>query len=222
MKVLGISASPRKGQTTDRLVQAVLDGVDGAFDTEFISLAGKDIRGCQACLACVTDNICRVHDDMYDIAPKVNEAAAIVFGAPNYYGMINALGHAFLERFYQFRHCNDNIFADKLGIAVGTGGSEPELSVRDIERFMRSSKIEIIGSVTANGANCCYTCGFGEKCNLGAVVSKHGEGTVITEDIIPSLDKQPECIDNARAIGKKLSERLKENAGQGFQTTNPA
>ena len=40
MKVLGISCSPRSGQTTDQLVKAVLDAVDGA-ETEFLSLAGK-------------------------------------------------------------------------------------------------------------------------------------------------------------------------------------
>jgi len=47
MKVLGISGSPRKGATTDLLVREVLDGVEAA-ETEFISLAGKNIRPCIA------------------------------------------------------------------------------------------------------------------------------------------------------------------------------
>ncbi len=62
MKILGVSASPRAGQTTDRLVQAVLDGAE--CETEFISLAGKKIAPCIACLGCVEDNVCKVKDDM--------------------------------------------------------------------------------------------------------------------------------------------------------------
>lgn len=40
MRILGISGSPRRGSTTDQLVQAVLAGADGC-DTEFVSLSGK-------------------------------------------------------------------------------------------------------------------------------------------------------------------------------------
>jgi multimeric flavodoxin WrbA len=39
MRVLGISGSPRKGATTERLVKAVLSGCE--CDTTFVSLAGK-------------------------------------------------------------------------------------------------------------------------------------------------------------------------------------
>lgn len=63
MKVLGISGSPRKGSTTDQLVQEVLAGVDGC-DTEFVSLAGKTIGPCIACLECVETNVCMRPDDL--------------------------------------------------------------------------------------------------------------------------------------------------------------
>jgi hypothetical protein len=36
-----------------------------------------------------------------------------------------------------------------------------------------------------------------------------GPGTKITDDIIPDLSKQPEKIQEARALGRKLSQRLK-------------
>ena len=62
MKVLGISGSPRKGSTTDQLVQEVLNGV--GCEKEFISLAGKRIGPCIACLGCVKDNVCVVNDDL--------------------------------------------------------------------------------------------------------------------------------------------------------------
>ena len=55
MKVLGIAGSPRKGQTTEKLVQEVLSAV--GVETELVSLAGKNIGPCIACLACVEDNV---------------------------------------------------------------------------------------------------------------------------------------------------------------------
>ena len=79
MKVLGISGSPRSGATTDQLVQAVLNGVEGC-ETEFVSLSGKRIGACIACLGCTEDNVCKVKDDMAALRPKIVEADAYVIG----------------------------------------------------------------------------------------------------------------------------------------------
>ena len=110
--ILGISASGRqetrdesgrllKG-VNDHMVKYVLEKTGEPF--EYVSLAGKRISGCQACLACAKDNVCVVDDDWAAIRDKMFEADAVVFGAPNYYGTINAHGHAFLERTFSLRH----------------------------------------------------------------------------------------------------------------------
>ena len=39
-----------------------------------------------------------------------------------------------------------------------------------------------------------------------------GPGTKITEEITPSLDKQPEVLSAARQLGKDLSDRLRQLA----------
>ena len=91
MKVLGVSGSPRKGKTTDRLVKEVLSGVD--VETEFVSLAGKKIGACIACLGCVEDNVCKVKDDMTALREKIVEADAYVVGAANYFSVLNGLAH---------------------------------------------------------------------------------------------------------------------------------
>jgi len=113
MKVLGVSGSPRKGHTTDRLVQEVLKGVE--CETGFVSPAGKKIGPCIACLRCVEDNVCKVRDDMERLRPKLLEADAYVVGAANYFMTLNGLAHCFLERFYQFRHREGKAVAGKLG-----------------------------------------------------------------------------------------------------------
>ncbi len=210
MKVLGISGSPRRGQTVDRLVQEVLNGVE--FETEFISLAGKKISPCIACLRCVEDNICKVEDDMGKLRQKIVEADAYVIGAPNYYSVLNGLTHCFLERFYQFRHQEGKAIAGKLGVAVGAGAGMPEAPVKNIEKFFEYHQIQHVGSVYAQGAASCFTCGHGETCKVGAIHMFYGPGTKITDDIIPDLSKQPEKIEEARSLGRKLSQRLKEYA----------
>ncbi len=206
MKVLGISGSPRKDHSTDRLVKEVLSSV--SVETEFISLAGKNIGPCIACLGCVKDNICKVKDDMQQLRSKIEGADAYVIGAANYYSILNGLAHCFLERFYQFRHREGKVLAGKLGVAVGVGGGSGDSVVENIKTFFQYNQIECVGTVSAQGSASCFVCGYGEICKVGAVHMFFGPGTKITPDIIPSLDKQPDKLEAARELGLKLSERL--------------
>ena len=172
MKVLGISGSPRKGQTTDQLVKEVLAGI--GLETEFVSLAGKRIGPCIACLGCVKDNICKVEDDMQALREKIVEADAYVIGAANYFSTLNGLGHCFLERFYQFRRQEGKAVAGKLGIAVGVGGSSGDPVVANIKTFFQYNQIECIGTVSAQGPACCFICGYGEPAKLGPFTCSSG------------------------------------------------
>jgi multimeric flavodoxin WrbA len=206
MKVLGISGSPRRGQTTDQLVQHVLSDLD--CDTEFVSLAGKRIGPCIACLGCVKDNVCVLDDDLAELRPKIVEADAYVIGAANYYAVLNGLAHCFLERWYQFRHREGKALAGKLGVAVGVGGGVAEPPAENIKTFFQYNQIECVDTVTAQGPACCFTCGYGEDCKVGAVHMFFGPGTKITPEMIPDLSMQPDRVEAAKAAGQKLNERL--------------
>jgi multimeric flavodoxin WrbA len=210
MKVLGISGSPRKGQSTDRLVQEVLGAV--RVSTEFISLADMKIGPCIACLECVQDNVCKVEDDMQGLRKKIVEADAYVIGAANYFSMLNGLAHCFMERFYQFRHQEGKTVAGKLGVAVGVGGSNGDPAVENIKTFFQYNRIECIGTVSVQGVASCFTCGYGETCKVGAIHMFFGPGTKITPEITPGLEKQPGRLEEARKLGKKLSDRLRSYA----------
>ncbi len=205
--MLGISGSPRKGSTTDQLVQEVLAGVDGC-ETEFVSLSGKSIGPCIACLGCIETNICRVQDDLTPLRPMIVEADAYVIGGANYFNNLNGLTHCFMERWYQFRHREAKIVAGKLGVAVGVGGRDPKPVVEVIRTFFQYNQIECIGDVVAQGAASCFICGYGETCKVGAVHKLFGPGVKITEENTPSLVKQPAARATARELGKRLSDRL--------------
>ncbi|MEN8258675.1 MAG: flavodoxin family protein [Thermodesulfobacteriota bacterium] len=206
MQVLGISGSPRRGKTTDRLVKEVLQSV--GCESEFVSLAGKKIAPCTACLACVKDNVCKIKDDMGPLRDKILAADALVIGAPNYFSALNALSHCFLERLCQFRHRDCLSLAGKHAVVVSTGGLEPEVPAAMIEKMLPYYQINHVGTVTAQGAASCFTCGYGETCNTGAVRMLCGKGVEITDDIIPDLSKQPDKIGVARDLGKKLGNIL--------------
>lgn len=218
MKVLGISGSPRRGKTTDRLVQEVL-GATGC-ESEFISLSGKRIGPCIACLGCVEDNVCVIEDDMKELRQKIVEADALVVGAPNYFDMIGGLPHSFLERFYQFRHRDGDEVAGKLGVVVGVGGRNPEAPARNIEKFFEYNQILHLGTVTAQGSANCFKCGFGETCTVGAIKKLFGHDTKLTEEMIPDLSKQPSAIEKARALGRNLGLRLREGKSHALHPTN--
>lgn len=202
MKILGISGSPRRGKTTERLVKEVLGATN--CETEFISLAGKKIAPCCACLACVSDNLCKINDDMAWLREKVLAADAYVIGAPNYFSTLNSLTHCFLERLCQFRHQSGSALAGKFAAIVSIGGIAPEIPAKAIEAMLPYYQIQHVGTVTAQGAASCFTCGQGENCSVGAVSILLGPGQKITPGNTPDLSQQPEKIQAAHTLGAKI------------------
>jgi multimeric flavodoxin WrbA len=210
MRVLGISGSPRKESRsgTYKLVETVAQATDCNF--EIISLRGKTISGCIACLGCVKDNVCKVEDDLAPLRERIVEADAYIIGAPNYYSGLNAGTHALLERWFQFRHQEGNLLWGKLGVAVGVGGTMGQFPADEIEKLFLYNFIETVAKVAAQGAASCYSCGYGETCKVGIPYFLHGEGVKITPDSIPDVTRQPEVMKAAVDAGKLLGRRLRE------------
>ena len=210
MKILGISGSSRGDQQSGchKLVETVLEA--SGCEYELVSLRGKKILGCTGCLGCVEDNVCVLKDDMAPLREKFVEADAFVIAAPNYFSGMNAATHALLERLYQFRHREADTLWGKLAVAIGVGGGDGLPVTDQIEGFMGYSFIETVAKVSGQGAACCFTCGYGETCKVGAIHMFFGPGTKITEEITPAVEKQPEVMQAAVDAGKELGRRLSE------------
>ena len=220
MKILGIVGSARKSETSGvhTLVQTVLD--HSGCDYDLVALRGKTLSGCIACLGCVKDNICKVKDDLAELRDPIVVADAYVIGAPNYYSTLNAITHAFLERWFQFRHQEGNLLWGKLAVAVGVGGTSGKFPADELEKFFLYNFIETVAKVTGQGAASCFSCGFGETCKVGIPVMLHGPGVKITEDMIPDVAKQPQTMQAAAEAGKLLGKRLREGHDRGRVTQN--
>jgi multimeric flavodoxin WrbA len=204
--ILGISSGRKNGVTSDA-VKAVLEA--SGLEYEFISLSGKTINGCLGCVECVFDNMCKIKDDWTEIAKKMLEAEAVVFGAPNYYGTINALGHACLERTFCFRHQGAFNLKGKLGIIVSTSYAQDDTVQTYIERMMHQNKMEVIDKVVAKGYSQCYSCGLGHKCKAGKVVYDHGLLEKIEDKHLPpcfemQIDTKQQAYKAGRALGTML------------------
>jgi multimeric flavodoxin WrbA len=220
MKVLGIAGSARKSNISGVhiLVQTVLENT--GCDYELVSLGGKQISGCIACLGCVQDNICKVQDAMAELRDKVVAADAYVIGAPNYYSTLNATTHAFMERWFQFRHQEGNTLWGKLAVAVGVGGTSGDSPANDLEKFFLYSFVETVAKVTGQGAASCFSCGYGSTCKVGIPTMLYGPGVKITEDIIPNVTKQPATMRAAANAGILLGKRLREGHDRLAVTQN--
>ena len=208
--ILGISASGRANGVTSEAVKAVLAATDLEYD--YVSLAGKRINGCIGCTLCASDNRCKLQDDWNDIGDKMLKADAIVFGAPNYFSKMNAMGHACWERTFSFRHREIFNLAGKLGVVISAGYEGEDYVKPQIEDFMLRNKMAVVESVRVEGYGQCYTCGYGHDCGVGRVVRVHGFLDKIEDRDFPPHFKQQELAQHqSYKVGKILGSMLRNH-----------
>ena len=85
VKIVGISGTPVKGGNCDIAVQSALESAAllPGVETEFITLAEKEIAACKHCQYCIENRVpCRFQDDSKWIIEKMAEADGIILGAP--------------------------------------------------------------------------------------------------------------------------------------------
>lgn len=99
MKVLAISASPRKGGNSDVLCDQFLKGASEAgHETEKIQLGNKNITPCVGCYGCRSNHSCVKKDDMKEILQKLIEADVIVLATPVYFYSMDAQMKIMIDR----------------------------------------------------------------------------------------------------------------------------
>ena len=116
MKVIGITGSPRKGGNTEILTAHTLKAIkEEGLETELISLAGLDIKPCNACCACAKEERCPIQDDLFPIYLKMKASDGIILASPVYYGSATALLKALMERTGEISHTGREAFKGKVG-----------------------------------------------------------------------------------------------------------
>jgi len=105
IKILGISASIRKGGNSEYLLKKALTAAEKVspelVKTELYSMTGKIINPCLHCLACLDHRECIVHDEFNELFEKWLEADAIIYSVPVFHLGLPAHFKAFLDRLGQ-------------------------------------------------------------------------------------------------------------------------
>lgn len=84
--VLGIYGSPRRGGNSDKLLDAVLEGVmEGGVATRALVVRELNIAPCMECDFCSKEGRCSISDDMPRVREEMHSATAIVLAAPVFF-----------------------------------------------------------------------------------------------------------------------------------------
>lgn len=118
-QALAICGSPRRNGNTETLLRRCLDrlstqGIRG----ELVSLAGLNLHGCNACMACGESRDCScpgIADDFGPIFEKMVRADIIVVGSPVHFGSATPELMAVLDRAGFVSRANGHLFSRKIG-----------------------------------------------------------------------------------------------------------
>jgi multimeric flavodoxin WrbA len=188
-KVLGISGSPRKGNT-DALVKKALEVCrEGGLETDFISLADFNVVYCDDCNFCRTDYGCSKDDGVQEILDKMESADALIIGSPTYFGSVSGKLKSLFDRTLPMRRHGFKL-SGKIGGAIAVGGSRnggQEFVIQTIHHWML-----IHGMVVVSDRKTSHFGGISVARNPGdALADSEGMETVrnLSENIIKTLLK---------------------------------
>jgi multimeric flavodoxin WrbA len=163
-KIIGLSGSPRNGGNTEVLIKEALKAAkQNEAETEFVTLAGKNIQPCRACYACrspKSGGICAIKDDLPAIFKKLKQADGIIIGSPVYFLSVTAQLKALFDRSLVLRYGKGKIqrkpglqngpeflLTNKVGGAISVGGSNgQQLTVLEILKWMVFQNMVVVGN----------------------------------------------------------------------------
>lgn len=153
MKVLGISGSMRANGNTAQLINVILDRVkEAGIETEYISLADKEIRPCTGCEVCRTAKWCATEDDDWaSIVDRILECEVLVLGSPTYYYDVSGQLKNFIDRTYSLYH--DRRLAGRKAVAVTVCADRGcERALGTLEGFLNTHEFAYLGYVCGKGS----------------------------------------------------------------------
>jgi multimeric flavodoxin WrbA len=162
IKVLGISGTPIKGGNCDTMVQEALKTAARipGVETEFITLADRQIALCEHCQWCIENRApCKIQDDAHMIFEKMIGSDGFILGAPVWNVGAAPLFSTLISR-WRYHHFFTYNFRNKVSglLTVGFLGMGLERALEDLEVIGRGA-----GFVVARGWAVASTAAFGQR-----------------------------------------------------------
>lgn len=126
IKIIGLCGSPTHGGATESAVRAGLKAIEDipGIETQFLTLAGKKIRPCNACQYCLKNQSgCIIKDDMDELMQEFLSGDAYLIGSPVYVHAITPQMMAFFSRLRPISHFASELLEYKFGAALSVGGT---------------------------------------------------------------------------------------------------
>jgi multimeric flavodoxin WrbA len=208
VKVIGFSAGAagREGNV-DRMVKAVLDG--SGHDVEFVKLADMNYSGCKGCVnLCARPQVCRLDDDAAPYYEKIKGADAVVIGAPVYFGAINGMALAFIERFFGYRHVDIAIAGKPFVLVVG-GAMMIDPATEQLQQYLSHFSVDVREVIQFQSQiPPCFKCGRHKDCEIGGLYMMLGDAAKELT-ITPEMFNQWENNEETTTAVRKAAETLK-------------
>ena len=98
-RVLCIAGSPRRHGNSERLLDALIQGVNNSGGlAEKLVVVDYGIAPCRGCHSCSRTGQCVIEDRMNDVFPLIDGADAIVVSSPVYFATVPAVLKALYDR----------------------------------------------------------------------------------------------------------------------------
>lgn len=106
MNILALNGSGRPFGNNYNILNLCLESFKkNNSSVELINLAGLDIKSCQSCYNCKSDEMkCAREDDMASLTKKLMGADIFILSAPIYMWQVSAKVKLFMERLYPLFH----------------------------------------------------------------------------------------------------------------------
>jgi multimeric flavodoxin WrbA len=151
-KVILLCGSPRENSNTlDVLNVCAREIESNGVETEILSLKGKNVQSCKACLSCQETGNCVLNDGLDEIIEKIREADGFIPAAPVYFGTARGDIMAALQRIGKVSRDTDKFLTWMVGgpIAVGRRGGQT-LTLQEMTMFFPINNMIIAGSTYWN------------------------------------------------------------------------
>jgi len=230
-KVVGISGSTVPNSATDGLIKVAMEAT-GMEQHAFIKLVDCKIAPCRGCTIhhpdwgyitpCHIDNECIIKDDWQEIAQKMKEADAIIFGSnPTLYSM-NGISKLFIERTICINHATvskdpPEIMAGKIGavVVVCNTPDDGRKTADYIEMWYNELMMLSVGDIIIQGS---WGCPFVYPCVVNRKAISLTYGNCSTCEVVNPPDppfnekysriretlKDESVLEQARRLGLKI------------------
>ncbi len=162
LKVLGISASPRREGNSELLLRRALAGAEQADAAiECLRLCDYRLEGCSECYRCSSTGDCPVEDDYQPILAKMLATDRLIFATPVFFMTVSAQAKVLIDRgqclWARQTVLHKPLFdppRDRRGILLAVGGSRGrkqfECVRQPIQSFFKYLEVDYVGSLSVN------------------------------------------------------------------------